>query len=533
MDDKIEEGYGQNPPSGDANVLATMGYKPELKRNYSMIQVFGIAFSIMGLFPSISSALVYSMPSGPAGMVWGWFVASFCIMMVGLSMAELGSSLPTSGGLYWWTYHFATPKLKRPLCFLVGYSNTLGLTAGIVSIDYGFAQLVLAVAGVATDGEYVATKYTVYGVFAACIISHAIVASLASDGMSKLQTGCIVLNIAIIIIAIIALPIGARHNLHDGAYIFGKLENLTTWPTGWTFFLGWLAPIWTIGSFDSCVHMAEEASNATKAVPFGIISSIGMCWVLGFVINIVLACVMAPDTERILSTPFQQPMAQLIYDCLGKKWTLALMVIIFVLQWTMGLSIVVAASRQSWAFARDGALPFSNFFKVVNHKVSIPVRAVWGNCTLGLVIGCLCMIDAAAAAALFSLAAASNDLAWMTPIACRLIWGYKNFVPGPFYLGCVISKCVSTFAVLYLCFAICLLMFPLEGPNPNKDNMNYTCVINVAVWAGSLIYYFGWAHKWFEGPQSNLELEGMEVEGVPQLTKMNQTDPAQSDKSVE
>lgn len=32
--------------------------------------------------------------------------------------------------------------------------------------------------------------------------------------------------------------------------------------------LAWLSPIWSIGSFDSCVHMSEEAMHAAKAVPF-------------------------------------------------------------------------------------------------------------------------------------------------------------------------------------------------------------------------------------------------------------------------
>ena len=39
--------------------------------------------------------------------------------------------------------------------------------------------------------------------------------------------------------------------------------------------LSWLSPLWTIGSFDSAVHMSEEAANATKAVPYGILMSIG------------------------------------------------------------------------------------------------------------------------------------------------------------------------------------------------------------------------------------------------------------------
>ncbi|KAL9625436.1 MAG: hypothetical protein Q9160_000499 [Pyrenula sp. 1 TL-2023] len=60
----------------DAAVLAKMGYKQELRRNFTMIEVFGIAFSIMGLLPSIASTLAYSIPAGPVGMVWGWFVPS-------------------------------------------------------------------------------------------------------------------------------------------------------------------------------------------------------------------------------------------------------------------------------------------------------------------------------------------------------------------------------------------------------------------------------------------------------------------------
>lgn len=34
-------------------------------------------------------------------MVWGWFLASMFIFFVGLAMADLGSAMPTSGGLYW------------------------------------------------------------------------------------------------------------------------------------------------------------------------------------------------------------------------------------------------------------------------------------------------------------------------------------------------------------------------------------------------------------------------------------------------
>lgn len=50
--------------------VAQLGYKQELKRNFSTFEVFGIAFSIIAILPSIASTLSLSMPAGPVGMVW-------------------------------------------------------------------------------------------------------------------------------------------------------------------------------------------------------------------------------------------------------------------------------------------------------------------------------------------------------------------------------------------------------------------------------------------------------------------------------
>lgn len=119
-------------------------------------------------------------------------------------------------------------------------------------------------------------------------------------------------NIALIVSTIIALPVGMANKRNDGHFIFATVENLTTWPTGWAFMLAWLSPIWTIGAFDSCVHMSEEASNAAKAVPLGILSSIGMCWGLGFVIVIVLAACIDPNIDNVLGSSFGQPVSNIV-----------------------------------------------------------------------------------------------------------------------------------------------------------------------------------------------------------------------------
>ncbi|OQD73466.1 hypothetical protein PENDEC_c015G01911 [Penicillium decumbens] len=469
--------------AGDAELLATLGYKQELRRHYSTIQIFAVAFR--------------------------WLAASVFITLVSLAMADMASAMPTAGGLYFWTHYYATEKLKNPLSFLVGYSNTIGLIGGLCSIDYGFANMLLSMISIARDGHWSASRPIIYGTYVATVFAHGFIAIFFARVMPKIQSICIFLNIGLVVATVIALPIGKAHNappVNPGSYVFGDIENLTTWPTGWAFMLAWLSPIWTIGAFDSCVHMSEEATHAARAVPLGIISSCGLCGILGFLSLAVIASSMSTDIGSILDSKFGQPMAQIYYDALGKQGALGFMAVVATVQFFMGLSIVLAASRQSWAFSRDGALPMSHFFrKVSQHRLMRyqPVRMVCGVVIAAGVIGLLSLIDNAAANALFSLAVAGNDVAWLTPILCRLLWGKDKFVPGEFYTG-RFSKPIAWIAVIYMVFAIVLCMIPTGGPDPSPGDMNYTIVINGALWIGALLYYAAHARKTFKGPQTTV-----------------------------
>ncbi|CDM35800.1 GABA-specific permease [Penicillium roqueforti FM164] len=510
-------GHDSMPQAGDTELLATLGYKQELRRHYSTIEIFAVAFSIMGLLPSIASSLAFSMPAGPVGMVWtpwlGWFVASCFIFLVALAMADMASAMPTAGGLYFWTHYYSSEKWKNPLSFLVGYSNTIGLIGGVCSIDYGFANMLLSVISLARDGEWSATRPVIYGTYAATVVAHGFIAIFFARIMPRIQSACIFLNIALVVATVIALPIGKAKNsppVNPGTYVFGEVQNFTTWPAGWAFMLAWLSPIWTIGAFDSCVHMSEEATHAARAVPLGIISSAGLCGILGFVSLAVIAASMDTDIEGILNSKYGQPMTQIYYDALGKSGALGFMVVVMIVQFFMGLSIVLAASRQSWAFSRDGALPLSSFFRKVSQRKFTryqPVRMVCGIVLASIIIGLLCLIDEAAANALFSLAVAGNDLAWLTPILARLLWGGERFVPGEFYTGAYLSKPIGWVAVIYMMYVIVLTMIPTEGPNPSPQNMNYTVVINGSLWLGALLYYYLHARKTYKGPQTTVSPE--------------------------
>lgn len=220
--------------------------------------------------------------------------------------------------------------------------------------------------------------------------------------------------------------------------------------------------------------------------------SIASCWFFGFIIVIVLAACINPDLSSITGSKFGQPMAQashqtpsppsytspeydqlkthqIYFDAVGKHGTLALMTLLFLVQFLMGLSILVAASRQTWAFSRDGALPFSRLFRPISRRFGyIPLRAIWGCVALAAVLGLLSLIAPAAAQALFSLAVAGNNLAWGTPIFARVVWGQGKFRPGPFYTGDKLSVPIAWVAVAFLVFGTVLSMFPVQGPGPTR-----------------------------------------------------------------
>ncbi|KAL4994038.1 hypothetical protein BDV10DRAFT_197873 [Aspergillus recurvatus] len=516
----------------DQQLLAKLGYKQELRRSYSTLQIFAIAFSIMGLVPSIASTIAFSLPAGPAGMVWGWLTASILIFTVGLAMSDMASSMPTAGGFYWWTHYFAGRKFKKPLSFLVGYSNTLGLIGGICSVDYTLSLLILACISIARDGTWSASNGTIYGLYAGLILIHSLATVLTSNIMPRIQTACIFINVALIIATVVALPVGKVSRggtLNSGSFVFGHVDNLSNWPTGWNFVLAFMSPIWAIGFFDSCVHMSEEARDAPKAVPRGILFSAGSASVLGFLVLSVLAAVMDPVVANTAGTVFGQPMAQIYYDSLGKRGALGFMAVLILIQFLIGLSLIVAASRQVFAFSRDHALPFSPILRKITSLSGKPqpVNAIVFLGGICVIFGLLALINSVAANALFSLFVASNYVAWGTPILCRLIWS-KRFVPGAFYTGPRISGVVAGIAVAWLAFGLVLSMFPTVR-NPGPEEMNYTVVLNGFVWLASMLYYVIHARKVFTGPRVTLA-EGEGVSSSSGFSHGTQTEREMEDE---
>ena len=95
----------------DAQKLAEMGYSQDLRRNYSVLSVLGVGFSLTNSWFGISAALVTGINSGgPILIVYGIILIALISTCVGISLSELASAYPNAG-----TYQPTLLSYPKPL----------------------------------------------------------------------------------------------------------------------------------------------------------------------------------------------------------------------------------------------------------------------------------------------------------------------------------------------------------------------------------------------------------------------------------
>ncbi|MFC9969902.1 hypothetical protein ACFVH6_03255 [Spirillospora sp. NPDC127200] len=95
--------------SDDEKRLHELGYAQELNRSMSGFSNFAVSFTII----SVLSGCLTSYTIGPAGggpvvITWGRPFVGAMTLLVALAMAEVCSSHPTAGGLYYWASRTST-----------------------------------------------------------------------------------------------------------------------------------------------------------------------------------------------------------------------------------------------------------------------------------------------------------------------------------------------------------------------------------------------------------------------------------------
>src|SRR5271155_3477088 len=264
-------------------------------------------------------------------------------------------------------------------------------------------------------------------------------------------------------------------------------------------------------------HLAEEVRDASSVLP--------KCMVWGYLYNAVLGLVMLItmlftvgnlDDAINAASPFQNAFTNTGSQGLNTFLTLFLFLLIL----SGNITAVTTVSRETWAFARDGGLPFSrwmskvSFFcwkralgtrlltypQQVSRRYNSPLNAVYVTTFLSLV---LCLVNLGSNVAfniIISLNLVAFLVTYLLSIGC-ILWKrlqHEPLPPAKFSLGRW-GVPINIFAVLYSTLAIVLSCFPVSLP-VDAVNANWAPAIMAAVLVIALVSYMLQGRKIYEGP---------------------------------
>jgi amino acid transporter len=492
----------------DIKRLHGLGYAQELYRAMGGFSNFAISFTIISILSGALTLFGTGInSSGPVAGSIGWPVVSLFVLIVGLAMAELASAYPTAGGLYYWSSKLGGPGWG----WYTGWFNLLGQFAITAGIDYGLAFFL---------NVWLNLKFTqvpvnfrsvliIYGIV---LVVHALMNIFGIKVVAFLNNVSVWWHIVGVLVIVGALFFFAPHNPGGLSFAFKTGYTTTGFPFWYAFLLGLLLAQYTFTGYDASAHVSEETVGADTRAPWGIVMSIVVSAVAGFILlmGLILAI---PDLDKAAGANINgisTAVPYILQSRLGGDAAFVLLGLVVVAQFFCGMSSITSNSRMIYAFSRDGAMPLSNVWHALS-KRRIPANACWLAVVVAFLLAVPSLFNYTAYVAITSIAVIGLYIAYVIPVLLRRLNG--GFKPGVWNLG-RFSAPIGWIAVIWVAFISVLFMLPTITPM-TRDNFNYTPVVVLGSLILLTIWWFASVRKWFKGPRiqgDEAALEKIEAE---------------------
>jgi amino acid transporter len=490
--------------SEDERLLHKLGYAQELFRAMGGFQNFAISFTIISILAGcLTSYYIAFQWGGPVAVTWGWLlVGGFCII-VSLAMGEIASTFPTAGGLYYWASKLGSPAWG----WFTGWFNLIGQIAVTAAIGYGLAIFATSLLNLLFDypnnTNYI---FLTYSIVMAIALAVNIFGVQITAALNTISAWWHMAGVAFIVAVLLIVP---DHHQSLG-YAFGETinnsgfsgENFSSIVFWYVFGIGLLMSQYTITGYDASAHMAEETRQASRTAAIGMVMSVVVSVIFGFVL--LLAVTLAiPDTQGVLDAG-GYAVTYIWETAMSTRWAEILLTVAVVAQLFCLTASVTSASRMMYAFSRDGAVPGHRIWRRISRQ-RVPVYSVaaigvlsWAlmlptlwNAVVGYLVGT-------------SIAVIGLYIAFGIPIYLRWRAG-ESFERGAWHLGSR-YKWLDPLALAWIVLICILFILPIAPAGiPWKDEFDW----NVANYApltvgGAFLLFGGWyalsAKKWFKGP---------------------------------
>lgn len=219
----------------------------------------------MVTWEAVFNSVSYSLPNGGLpSMIYMYLVSFFGFGAAILSMAEMASMAPTSGGQYHWVSEFAPRSAQKVLSYLIGWLCVLGWQAGVAGQSFTVASQVQGLI-VLNKADYVPEPWHAVLLTIATSAVAVVFNSFFARKLPLLEGLILVIHICGFFAILIPLWIFAPRT--PSADVWLNFSVASGWPsTGLACLVGLTGPALALIGPDAAVHMGMQCRPHSREI---------------------------------------------------------------------------------------------------------------------------------------------------------------------------------------------------------------------------------------------------------------------------
>lgn len=347
----------------DTELLASLGYRQELRRAVGWFSSFALSYSGLSITTGVFLLLPFVYATAGTAGIWTFPISTAGAVLVVLVFSDLVGRLPLAGYAYQWSRRLTDIRLG----WYVAVAALTGYVIGTAGTIFGVAPYFLTEVGitVSTGTQIAASIVLMVAVTAINIAGVRLAARINNVAVVTEILGAVVVALVLLIFAIANHP-------HPASFLFQKQigQSGAYWPT---FLLAFLLGAFAYSSWELPADLAEETKHATRIPAQTMLIAIAVVGVSGMIL-LVGYTYASPSLQSASSstTPVLSAISYQWGDAAKSVFNVVFLISFF----SAILLAPAAAGRIIFSMARDGVLPMSSHLAGVSKRFRTPHRAL-------------------------------------------------------------------------------------------------------------------------------------------------------------
>ncbi|EXJ66475.1 uncharacterized protein A1O5_10627 [Cladophialophora psammophila CBS 110553] len=473
-----------------------------IKKSLSFFGILAAGYNVSNSWLVVAATMVVSLIYGPMNTIWGLCTTTLFYACIGLTLAELVSAYPTTGGQYHWTSILAPASISRPASYFTGFISWFSWLTLAASAQGALSYLVYALA-FSNNPNFVPHPWMSFLLYEAMTCLSVLMNLFLHKLLPKYYMFGFILSLLSFVVITVTCFATAKDK-SSSSFVWLTSISGYGWPKGVDFLIALASPVVAFCPLDGAVHLVEEVKQAPKVVPRTILAALSTSFLTSIVFTLS-ALYSISDFDSVLSTPSGFLLWEVWAQATGSTAATTVFTCLIIVLLPVGsIACTQVDSMMTWSLGCDKALAFSNKLGTINKRLQAPVWALLLNGFLMFLIGILYLFSTLAFNAIIGSAIILQQITFAVP-AILLIYHRRSPEALPTHRAFRLPNWLGWFVNVstVLCTICTTIFFLLPSTSyVDSETMNYACVVVTGVLLLALVNWIAFARKHYHGPRS-------------------------------